>query len=377
MKKRLSFIIISFMLMCLGIVGQIVIQNEVLQGEIVEKERQEVSFLNVWNGNWQVEFEKYLESNLKIREWLIPVRNQIMYSIFYTSPNSNITIGKGNNLFEKEYICFESQIYSPMSKEEVDGLISKLVAINEDLEENGKQLFIFITPSKAEVYSEDMPSNYTAIAPSDKAESTYNLFMDGLEQTDIAYYDSIPDVNMMKDSVEFSVFPKTGTHWSSVTAAICAEKLADSMEEQLEIELPEADVAYEKSEEPVAPDSDIYNLLNLLFKANEEYYRPVIEITDTNKESHTILARGGSFMGSSLYYGMIQENYFTNSYYLENTVVRCSEEDYSGTFDSYDELPIREMVENSDIILLEVNEEAIPRMSFGFIDYLLDNDILN
>ena len=34
------------------------------------------------------------------------------------------------------------------------------------------------------------------------------------------------------------------------------------------------------------------------------------------------------------------------------------------------------MVDDSDIIFLEVNEEAIPRMSFGFIDYLLEHDVL-
>ena len=49
---------------------------------------------------------------------------------------------------------------------------------------------------------------------------------------------------------------------------------------------------------------------------------------------------------------------------------------YSGNFDSYDVLPLEEMVDDSDIIFLEVNEEAIPRMSFGFIDYLLEHHVL-
>ena len=48
----------------------------------------------------------------------------------------------------------------------------------------------------------------------------------------------------------------------------------------------------------------------------------------------------------------------------------------SGNFDSYDVLPLEEMVDDSDIIFLEVNEEAIPRMSFGFIDYLLERHVL-
>lgn len=61
---------------------------------------------------------------------------------------------------------------------------------------------------------------------------------------------------------------------------------------------------------------------------------------------------------------------------MENTIAICPEGMYSGNFDSYDILPIQEMIEDSDIIFLEVNEEAIPRMSFGFIDYILDNEVL-
>ena len=70
-------------------------------------------------------------------------------------------------------------------------------------------------------------------------------------------------------------------------------------------------------------------------------------------------------MGYSLY-PMIQNGAFSQSYYLENTYARCPEDIYYGNFDfdSYDELPVRDMLDDSDIIFFEVNEEAIPRMSF-------------
>lgn len=366
MKRRFLFIISGFILLLMGVAGQFVIQNETLQGETIEKEG---------DGSWQAGLGEYLEKNLKIREVLIPVRNQIMYSLFRTSPNSNIVIGKNNNLFEEEYICFESQIYGAMSPEDVEALVNKLEIINKQLVDKGKNLFIFITPSKAEIYPEDMPSSYINIAPEQKGESTYQLFMNALNGTDIPFYDSTIDVREMKETSEFDVFPRTGTHWSVVTAAVCAEKLADSMEEQLGINLPESEVDYELCKAPVEPDADIYNLLNLLGKPEEEYYKPVVRIVDENKENHTIFARGGSFMGASVR-SLIQREYFLNSYYLENTFATCPEGTYSGIFDSYDMLSIREMIEDSDIILLEVNEEAIPRMSFGLIDYLLDNQMI-
>lgn len=355
--------------------GQIIIKDSNLQGETLKKEKTEASFQDMWSGEWQSNFESYLTDNLKIREWLIPLRNQIMYSLLKTSPNENIVIGKNNNLYEEEYICFETQIYLPMTEDEIDILTEKLTALDKSLKDKGKKFFIFITPSKAEIYSEDIPDQYLKIAPDEKSPSTYNLFIEALERTDIAYYDSTQDVRELKQTVEFHVFPKTGTHWSKVTAAICAQKLSDSMEEQLDVDLPECKVSYQKCKEPLHPDSDIYNLLNLLEKPDEIFYEPIIEITDASKEDYTILARGGSFMGSSLN-SLIHNDYFARSYYLENTFAVCPEGTYSGNFDTYDLLPLQEMIEDSDIIFLEVNEEAIPRMSFGFIDYLLENNIL-
>lgn len=376
MKNKILFIAFSFLLMAAGVIGQFAVQNGSLQGETIKEEKGDISFTDVWSGKWQTEYEEYLGDNLKIREWLIPIRNQIMYSLFKTSPNSNIVIGKNDNLYEEEYVCFETQIYPAMSGEEVNELVDKLKKINEALEAKGKTFFIFITPSKAEIYYEDIPEGYRLISPAQKNESTYSLFIKALSESRIAYFDSIPDVRELKETSEFSAFPRTGTHWSAVTAAIIGGKLADSMEEQLGINLPESKVTYELCQEPAAPDSDIYNLLNLFGKPNEVFYAPIVEITDPEKESHTILARGGSFMGGSLR-NLINNNYFDKSYYLENTFAICPEGTYSGNFDSYDVLPVRSMLEDSDIIFLEVNEEAISRMSFGFIDYLLEENLLN
>lgn len=372
---RIVFVICICILLMLGMIGQVTIKNTNLQGETSKEISSEISLQNVWSGTWQSDFESYLANNLKVRTYLIPIRNQFIYSILKTSPNNNIVIGKNHNLYEEEYICFETQIYQPMTIDEISNLVEKLSVLDKILKKKGKKFFIFITPSKAEIYPEDIPNNYLLLAPDTKSPSTYDLFMETLAQTDIAYYDSTQDVRELKQTAEFPVFPKTGTHWSNVTAAICAKKLSDSMEEQLDINLPEYEVRYQECADPIHPDSDIYNLLNLLKKPDEIFYEPIIDITDTSKGEYTILARGGSFMGCSLR-RLIFNNYFTSSYYMENTIAICPEGMYSGNFDSYDILPIQEMIEDSDIIFLEVNEEAIPRMSFGFIDYILDNEVL-
>lgn len=375
MRKKFFMVVFGLILIIPVICQLSSKQMESLQGVTEEKTLVNMSYQTLMRGEWQSSYETYLSDNLNVRNWLIPLRNEITYTVFKSSPNRNIVIGKNKELYEEEYIDFETQIYSAMNQSEIDELVNKLTVINNYLQGKGKELFVFITPSKAEIVSENIPDRYLMIAPKEKKTSTYDLFVSALKKTDIAYYDSTVDVRSMVDNVEYSVFPLTGTHWSDVTAAVCAQKLADSMEQQLNINLPEMKVTWQQCEEPVHPDADLYNLLNLIRKPDVIYYKSDIEVTDTNKDSLRIFARGGSFMGSSIY-KLITNDFFDESYYLENTGVISSDGLCTGSFSDYSEIPVKEMLDNSDLIFLEVNEEAIPRMSFGFIDYVVDNIIL-
>lgn len=85
--------------------------------------------------------------------------------------------------------------------------------------------------------------------------------------------------------------------------------------------------------------------------------------------------RGGSFMGQSLS-GLIKSDVFNEDFYLENSYYFEDKFSKTGTISSYtayDEIEIAERINQSDIIILEINEAAIDYMSFGFIDYLFEN----
>lgn len=60
--------------------------------------------------------------------------------------------------------------------------------------------------------------------------------------------------------------------------------------------------------------------------------------------------------------------YFENYYYT----LDGNRMEVLSDFDSYDEMDIPAYIEQSDILVLEVNENKIWIMSWGFIDYILD-----
>ena len=280
MRREKIVIFIFSMMISSGILGQVILKQRNLSGETVKIEKPEINKEGWMSGSLQAELEAYISENLKIRNYLIPIKNEITYHLLNSSPNSSIVIGKNKELYEEAYIGFETQIYNAMSRDEVLHLSDKLAAMDKVLSDKGKKLFVFITPSKASVYPENIPDKYLAIAPKVRTESSYHLFIEALREKKISFYDSIPDIKALKETSDFRVFPRSGTHWSNVAAALCAQLLGDSMEEQLGIDLPEINVTYSPCEQPVAPDADLYCLLNLIKKSDEQFYEPKISIVE-------------------------------------------------------------------------------------------------
>ena len=89
------------------------------------------------------------------------------------------------------------------------------------------------------------------------------------------------------------------------------------MEAQSGYNLPELSITARPCDEPVYPDSDAFNTFNLLQKSYDQYYEPVIEVTDSATDAPGMLCRGGSFMGQSLS-AIIRNNYFGKNVYMEN-----------------------------------------------------------
>lgn len=175
MRREKIVIFMFSMMISSGILGQVILKQRNLSGETVKIEKPEINKEGWMSGSLQAELEAYISENLKIRSYLIPIKNEITYHLLNSSPNSSIVIGKNKELYEEAYIGFETQIYNAMSRDEVLHLSDKLAAMDKVLSDKGKKLFVFITPSKASVYPENIPDKYLAIAPKVRTESSYHL----------------------------------------------------------------------------------------------------------------------------------------------------------------------------------------------------------
>ncbi len=345
-----------------------------LGGVTVAVPEPELSVKSVLEGSWQESVEEWTKSELSVREPLIRMGNQVVFSLFDGSANQYATIGKENVIFEDVYLEAQLQ-YDQVSEEEIEILAGKLEELNRQLEANGQHLVIFVTPMKTLYWEEYAPDVWEWFSP-ERTVSPYEKLKGAIEETSLTYYDSVPFIQQLLEQ-GVTCWYKTGNHWSEWSAMLVAQDLSDFLEETYGYDFPEWEVSGVPVDTPLDWDQDVFKSLNLLIGPyDEQYYAPEVSEREAGSAVPVVFSQGGSFQHQSV---LPMLRYAGNRFtYLENMEYVCGngQEEQKGTFSAFEDLEAVNTVREADLVILEVNLESIDRMSFGFIDYLLDSGIL-
>ena len=333
----------------------------------------EITAQKLLDGQAQTEFEAYVQQHLPGKPFMVRLRNEITFSLLDTVSNINYSMSKDKNLFSWENVSYYLQYFAPVSKEGANELVEKLECLQKLLEDAGKQMYVFITPCKIRYTEEQLPWVDKAMAPPRK-EGNYELLTEALSGSRIRYFDSIRYLEEHKSEFDSRVplFYRTGLHWSVYVGNMTGAAFGEFLEQESGYNLPEMTITANPCENPVYPDADSFEVFNTIGKPYDQYYEPVIEITDEETDAPGFLCRGGSFMGQSLSC-LIQNHYFGKNVSMENRQIFTEEFGQVKEFSSYEGADMRECLRDIDLVVLEVNETAVSDMSFGFIDYVLEH----
>lgn len=325
------------------------------------------------DGSLQSELDSYVTEEMPGRDVMIKVRNQSIFSAFEKSPNQNIVIGKNDNLFEDEYVCKYEKIYPPAEEAYVRELCDNLTFIRDRLSESGKEMYIFITPTKVRYYEEDVPDRFKAGAAFTDMPGNYEIFKEVLSDYDLKVYDSISYIDTIKDSFRYRLYHRTGTHWSWPLGTQVIIDMAAWLDEESSFSFSKGQMECVEVPEPVYPDADIFDSLNLFLEPYDApYYQANFTCEPHEGERPRLFCRGGSFMGQSLT-TLIRNGYFSGFTYVENTNIFRDDLTSFETFSDYSEMDLAAELDAADIVIFEVNEAHIPSMGFGIIEYIMEH----
>lgn len=156
------------------------------------------------------EFETYFSEHFAFRQQLVTLDGKLKSSVFRTSPNKDVIIGKEGWLYYGETVN-DFLNTGTLSDRGINNIKNNLEMMNEYCKQNNAQFIFTIAPNKNSVYPEYMPFNYSPAENKGNYEKLSESFED-----DFPYCD-MKEVILNTDS-NIPLYHKEDTHWNNLGA---------------------------------------------------------------------------------------------------------------------------------------------------------------
>jgi len=265
-------------------------------------EMPELTFENYKSGNFQSGVNDYLKDNLGFREWLIPLYNQYAWDLYRKTENNGVFFGKDNWLFFWEHMQdqYESLTYKyANTPEEMAATFEKdaksLYMLQEVLKSYGTTLFVCISPSKNELYSDLLPENKNFYKPEGVHADVF--YPKRFKELGVNFLDLNALYKIMIDSVDYPLFYKAGSHYTHLAATYTADTLVKYMEAISGLNIQNFTFQEPYTKKPKNIDRDMENLYNLIFPIEkvDYYYVSIDPVADSTAIKPKWLTIGDSF----------------------------------------------------------------------------------
>lgn len=161
-------------------------------------------------------YEAYYNDHLPFRSQWIYLNSQMEYSLFQSSPNTEVVRGKDGWLFYNNVLDDNSiETYKGMNlfrHEELEQIKENLLSVREELVQNGVSEFVLlIAPNKERIYEEKMPDYYGEPAGEYRTKQLIEYLR---EHTDIRIVYPYKELKAAKLSRQ--VYYRLDTHWNKI-----------------------------------------------------------------------------------------------------------------------------------------------------------------
>jgi len=335
-----------------------------------------VSLDALWTGQTQ----KTLSSNygrlLPPFPLAVRAKNQFLYSAFGTADSSGIVVGQGEQLYQWNYINDFCAREAPPDLSRIDSWADKIRDIQKRVEASGKVFIYVITPSKAVQYPEYLQTDLNCPSRSNRDWDKLRPFRAALDARGIRYVDAAGLIRTSKAKYPVDLFPRGGTHWNMLGAALAAQKIVKTLDgARQDLSLGPFEFDYRMDSEAKSSDRDLLDLLNLLWP-DPHYPAPVVHVErsgGTCAHPPHVVEMGGSFLHQI---NILWEQtgcapsvdhwfYFTrgNNFGTWRLEIPPGDTSVEGGRRVSDDLSAQpESVRHADIVLLEENESNISTM---------------
>ena len=342
-----------------------------LNGFTPAVEKPELTLDNFASGNYQEQMEQYIGEHLGFREFFIRCYNQTVYSCFDNITNNNIVEGLNQELFLKMYLDEVSgktlrTTFASVeeAKATAQNNVEETLRLVDTLRQHGTEFLFIFAPSKTRVYPEWLPKQYQNNIPDFSLQEYYiELF----KEHGIPHIDFLNGFRSVKDTVEYPLYTKTGTHWAASTIPWVADSILRKMEELTCFNLPsDQRIHTVVSTDYYVMDRELEEDMNLLFPLSKPALpNPTFFYADTvGKDRPNLLVVGDSYSNQLVHsgFGKVFNHW---DLWLYNKDIYSSRPSYNWMVLNR-ELDAVEMVNEADVVLAVFTAPMCYNYMFGF-----------
>lgn len=237
-----------------------------LVGVTIDEPRPSLSLHSWFTREFQDQFSKWFNQRYGARSFFVRMGNQLNYSLFNKSymNKEHTIIGRHGQLYEDDYINDYCNPRGVMPLSHMETLVKEIAELQYLLARNGVTFLLLITPSKAAIYPEYIPSNLCHAGPSSKRG--YSNFVLLLDTHHVNYVDGHVITEQATQIEKAPLFCQGGSHWNYLGTYYTLRALIDKLNGLLSRNAGMLDLeAVNVDHTPTGTDKDLAELLNLFF----------------------------------------------------------------------------------------------------------------
>ena len=331
-----------------------------------------LTFQNCRDGGFQDSTEAFLKQHFGFREPLIRFYNQYLWD-FYTTSNGNrgiLTLGKDGWLYEPwsvdDYYQIQYHQHASTAEqmtEQLQGEALRVYQLQHILEPYGTHLFVCLVPSKDMLYPEHLPEKQDTRYDDEPKMSARSVLKEEYARLGVNVLDMGEFFQQVKDTADFTLFPKTGTHWSKYSSLFAADTLFRYMEHLGNINIPNLVIGPRILQDAQEADTDIENLLNLIrpLPRPQYYYATATSDKDSTAVKPKMIVIGDSFWWNIVYQLPIQEFFTEFPYWYYNSTIY-----YDPIHHSVNDINLTKEILSADFIVLFYSSAQLYKLNNGF-----------
>ena len=181
----------------------------------------------------------------------------------------------------------------------------------------------------------------------------------------VNYIDNVEWFKQLKGTVDYPLFPKTGTHWSNIAATYAFDSIMRYMETLGGINMTNVSIGPKYEGRVREPDDDLEQLFNLALpiKPNRHYYADVTIIPDSTSVKPTLITIGDSYFWTISYNYKLKQLFNRCPYWYYNSTIYFDPDN-----NSTKGVNLLQEIFSADYIMLNYCTVQLYKLGNGFIE---------